>query len=132
MDLRRLAPLLLLVPAVAAAATLKPHWPKDQAIRYELGAAAPRIEELDVRWTPAGTARAHAAAPSDDSDTARDVSFRYAPGRAPATVTHTPRLPDGDYDVDVELRSGTRVTPVHRKVTLQGGTTRVDLTTVVP
>ncbi len=132
MDLRRLAPLLLLVPAVAAAATLKPHWPKDQAIRYDLGAAAPRIEELDVRWTPAGAAHPGAASERDDSDTARDVSFRYAPGRAPATVTHTPRLPDGDYDVDVELRSGAHVAQVHRKVTLQGGTTTLDLTTVVP
>src|SRR5581483_10676069 len=93
MDLRRLAPLALLVPAVAAGATLKPHWPKDQSIRYELGAAASRVDELDARWAPAKAERGHAGdAPGDDSDCARDVTFRYAQGRAPTTIAHTPRL----------------------------------------
>lgn len=138
MDLRRLAPLVLLVPAVAAGATLKPHWPKDQTIRYELGAAASRVDEVEARWAPAqggqsAAPRAPAATPAgDDADCARDVTFRYAPGGAPTTIAHTPRLPDGDYDVEVELHAGGRVAQVHRKVTLEGGTTTLDLTTVVP
>jgi hypothetical protein len=133
MDLRRLAPLALLVPAVAAGATLKPHWPKDQSIRYELGAAASRVDELDARWAPAKAEGAHRAdAPADDSDCARDVTFRYAPGRAPTTIAHTPRLPDGDYDVEVELHAAGRIAQIRRKVTLEGGTTTLDLSTVVP
>jgi hypothetical protein len=131
MDLRRFAPLALLVPAVAAAATLKPHWPKDQSIRYELGAAAPRVDELEARWAPAREGQ-RTANSGDDPDCARDVTFRYAPGHAPATIAHTPRLPDGDYDVEVELRATGRVAQVRRKVTLAGGTTTLDLTTVVP
>ena len=132
MDLRRFAPLALLIPAVAAAATLKPHWPKDQSVRYELGAAASRVEELDARWAPAQAGRTSTAATIDDSDLAREVTFRYAPGRAPSAIVHSPRLPDGDYDVEVELHAAGRVAQVRRKVTLEGGTTTLDLGAVVP
>jgi hypothetical protein len=131
-DLRRFAPLALLVPAVAAAATLKPHWPQDQSVRYELGAAAFRVEELDVRWAPAQAGRTSTAATIDDSDLAREVTFRYPPGRAPSTIVHSPRLPDGDYDVEVELHAAGHVAQVRRKVTLEGGTTTLDLAAVVP
>jgi hypothetical protein len=130
MDLRRLAPLALLIPAVAAGATLKPRWPKDQQIHYELGAAAPRVEELDVRW--ATDDASGGGARSTDADWAREVGFRYAPGQAPRTVSHSPRLADGAYSVEIEIRASGRAAVVHRHVLLEGGTTTLDLASVVP
>jgi hypothetical protein len=118
--LRRLAPLALLVPAIAAAATLGPHWPKDQALRYDLGDAAPRVERLDVRIAPA------------TDDVAREASFRYAPGQAPRVVTHQPRLANGDYTIDIEVTAGGRHADTIRHVTLSGGTTTLNLGAVVP
>jgi len=84
MDLRRLAPLALLVPAVAVAGTLKPRWPEDQAIRYDLGSAAARLDELDARWAPAGGK----GIPTDsaDGEWTREAVFRYAAGGAPRVV----------------------------------------------
>jgi hypothetical protein len=137
MDLRRLAPLALLVPAVAAGATLKPHWPKDQSVRYDLGAAAPRVAELDVRWAPYGDAIGVKSAKGPpaggaDEDWARAATFRFGPGQAPRVVSHAPRLADGDYAVEIELQAGGRTATVHRRVTLAGGVTTVDLASVVP
>jgi hypothetical protein len=124
MDLRRLAPLALLVPAAATAATLGPRWPHDQSIRYELGDAAPRVEEVEARWSPQEA--------KGDDDCAREVTFRYAPGRAPRTVPHAARLADGDYRVEIELRAGGRTAIVDRRVSLRGGVTSIDLASVVP
>jgi hypothetical protein len=124
MDLRRLAPLALLVPAVAAGATLKPRWPKDQSIHYALGDASQRVEELDARWALSGEKGA--------DDWSREATFRYAPGTAPRTVAHSARLADGDYVAEIEIRAGSRTAVVQRKVTLEGGSTTLDLAAVVP
>jgi hypothetical protein len=129
MGVRRFAPLGLLIPAVAAAATLKPRWPKDQSIRYELGAAAARVEEVDARFAPYDAASAQGNAPAE---WAREVTYRYAAGQAPRTVSYAPRLADGDYTVEIEIRASGRRAVVRRRVTLEGGTTTVDLAAVVP
>jgi hypothetical protein len=128
-NLRRLAPLALVVPAVAAGATLKPRWPKDQSVRYDLGSAAGRVEELDARWAPQD-----GKAPSGhgEDDWAREATFRYGSGRAPRVVSHDLSLADGDYALEVELRADGRSSLVHRRVTLQGGVTTIDLASVVP
>jgi hypothetical protein len=117
MDVRRLAPLALLVPAAAAGATLAPRWPKPQVIRYELGDAAQRVEQLDARWAEQGAG----------AEWTREASFRYAVGRAPRVVTHEPRLADGDYTAEVEIVADGRRTVVRRRVTLAGGVTTLDL-----
>jgi hypothetical protein len=128
MDLRRLAPLALVVPAVAAGSTLKPHWPREQALHYDLGAAAPRVDELDVRWAPTADLRAAEAG----GEWAREASFRYVAGQAPRSVTHDARLADGDYTVEIEIHAAGRSAVTRRKVTLEGGATTVDLASVVP
>ena len=127
MDLRRLAPLALLVPAVAAGATLKPRWPKDQSIHYALGDASQRVEELDARWALARDTRDKSA-----DEWSREATFRYAPGAAPRTVAHTARLADGDYVAEIEIKAGGHTAIVQRKVTLEGGSTTLDLAAVVP
>jgi hypothetical protein len=119
--LRRLAPALLLIPAIAAAGTLGPRWPHDQVLRYDLGDAASRVERLDVRLSPGTT-----------DEVAREASFRYAVGRAPRLVTHEPRLANGDYTVEVDITAAGRQAATHRRVTLSGGTTTLDLGPVVP
>ncbi len=130
MNLRRLAPLALFVPALAAGATLGPRWPQDQTVRYELGDAASRVEEIDARWAPRG--RSGGPSPDADGDWSREATFRYAPGRAPRIVSHTPRLANGEYSVEIALRAAGATQVLRRQVTLAGGTTTIDLTRVIP
>ncbi len=128
MDLRRLAPLALVVPAVAAGTTLKPHWPREQSFRYDLGAAASRVDELDVRWAP--TADLHAG--EAGGEWAREASFRYPAGQAPRSVAHDARLADGDYTVEIEIHAAGRSAVTRRNVKLEGGATALDVASVVP
>jgi hypothetical protein len=125
---RRLAPLALLVPAVAAAGTLGPRWPHDQVLRYDLGDAAPRVERLDVRLSFGPSP----GRPSTAEEVAREASFRYPAGRAPRIVTHEARLADGDYTLEVDVSAAGRQASTRRHVTLSGGTTTLDLGPVVP
>ncbi len=124
MDRKRLLRLLLLVAGLAIAMMLARHWPKDQTVHYVLGDGAPRVEEMDARWS---------AGRSSD-DWTREATFRYAPGQAPRIVTHEPRLPDGDYTVEIEIASASAArNVVRRNVTLSGGgSTSIDLADSVP
>ena len=123
----KLLSLVALAGGLLAALPVAQHWPKDQTIRYVLGDGAAQLTELDVRWTPGA---AGGSASGDES--AREVTYRYAAGTAPRIVTHVPRLPDGDYTVDLELRTSARTATVTRKVALGGGTTSIDLGSAVP
>jgi hypothetical protein len=120
---RRLARLGLAAAALAVAMTLAPKWPNEQTVHYVLGNAAARVEEIDARWGPSDR---------EPEDWTRDASFRYAAGRAPRVVTHQPRLPDGDYTVQIEIVSARERSVVERHVTLGGGVTSIDLATAVP
>ena len=62
----------------------------------------------------------------------REATFRYAQGQAPRVVTHLPRLPDGDYTVEIDLVSDSERSTVTRRVTLAGGSTSIDLAGAVP
>jgi hypothetical protein len=120
MELRRFAPLALLVPAAAVGATLTPlvfRAPKTQVIRYELGDSAADVEEVTARW----------AERSAGDDWLREATFRYRRGQAPRVVTSEPRLADGDYTVEIETLSGDRRATVRRHVALAGGVTSIDV-----
>src|SRR5580693_4894593 len=91
----RLVRMLVLAAALLLALFFARHWPKDQTVHYLLGDAAPHVEELDARWSP-GIA---------SNDWVRESTFRYDLGKAPRIVTHEPRLPDGDYTVEIEIRA---------------------------
>jgi hypothetical protein len=120
---RRRAVLLIVVgAALAVYFILAPRWPKDQVIHIVLGDAAPRIEEVRVRYASAAESSAGQA-----EDWTREASFRYALNSAPRVLTHEPRLPDGDYVVEIDLVSPSTPVTVRRRVTLQGGTASIDV-----
>jgi hypothetical protein len=152
---RKLVARLALVASVSIAASLlfAGRWPKDQTVHYVLGDAAPLVEEVDARWArrdvsapaplampqrqsagPRSASDAHVTDTDESSgdDWTREASFRYAPGRAPRVVTHEPRLPDGDYTVDIEIVASSHVSRVRRRVALTGGVASIDLADSVP
>jgi hypothetical protein len=124
MDRKRLLRLLLLGAALVVAMLIARHWPKEQTVHYVLGDGATRVEEVDARW----------AEGRSSEDWTREATFRYAPGQAPRIVTHEPRLPDGDYTVEIEIASASAArNVVRRNVTLTGGgATSIDLAESVP
>jgi len=128
MDRKRLLRLLLLGAALVVAMLLARQWPKEQTVHYVLGDGATRVEEVDARWAPGLSSSATA------EDWTREATFRYAPGQAPRIVTHEPRLPDGDYTVEIEIASASATRNiVRRHVTLAGGgSTSIDLADSVP
>ncbi|MGD0527982.1 MAG: hypothetical protein ABSE49_22805 [Polyangiaceae bacterium] len=134
MDRKRLARMLALSAVLLIGLYFAREWPKDQTVHYVLGDSAPRVEEVDARWAPGIAATA---------DWTREASFRYPPGKAPRVVTHEPRLPDGDYTVEIEIvasaANGTGDTPqqknevvVRKHVVLHGGATSIELADAVP
>ena len=72
------------------------------------------------------------AAAAGGEDWTREASFRYAPGQAPRIVTHEPRLPDGDYTVEIDIAASNERATLRRRVTLGGGSTSIDLSQAVP
>ena len=135
MDRARLLRLLSLVAlagglaaAVPLGGSLAKSWPHEQTVHYVLGDSAPRVLELDARWAQIG------AAPSDPASDAwsREVTFRYTAGKAPRVVTHEPRMPDGDYTVEIDLLSDRERNTITRHVKLEGGSTSIDLGGSVP
>jgi hypothetical protein len=119
MDPKRFARPSLLVAALAVALLLGKRWPKDQTIHYVLGDAATRVEEVDAHW-------AEGDKPGLE-DWARSATFRYAPGHAPRVQTHEPRLPDGDYTVQIEILASQEKSVVTKHVRLAGGVTSIEL-----
>ncbi len=136
MDRKRLFKLLsflALAGGLSAALPLAQRWPRDQTIHYVLGDAAGRLTELDAVWQPAAARPATAGSGAGDGDElAREARFQFESGRAPRIVTHTPRLPDGDYTVEIDLVSPQGRSAVTRRVALSGGATSIDLVSAVP
>jgi hypothetical protein len=121
MDRKRLTRLLLLAGGLLLALFLARSWPREQTIHYVLGDAAPRVEEVAARWAADST-----------EDWMRQTTFHYAAGKAPRIVTQEPRLPDGDYTVEIEIASASDRSTVRRHVTLSGGATSIELAGSVP
>jgi hypothetical protein len=122
MDRRRILRFVLLGAALAVALLLGRRWPKEQTVHYVLGDAAGRVQQVDARWSEGAGAE----------DWLREASFRYAPGKAPRVVTHEPRLPDGDYTVEIDIQGASERSTVRRRVTLAGGPLSIDLGQAVP
>jgi hypothetical protein len=119
----RLVRLPLLVGALAIGLFLSRQWPKDRLIHVVLGDAATGVVALRLRYTQVG-----------DAEPDREVTFRYAPGRAPRIVNHEPRLATGDYDVDIEVGlseprepSEPRDVQVRRRVHVEDGAVQIDV-----
>lgn len=93
--------------------------PREQHVRIVLGAASPDVTGLALQYV------------AGDGDVAREAHFAFPSGGAPRIVAHEPRLPDGDYvlDIEVDAREGRR--GVQRRVTLGGGSTQVDVSSAL-
>jgi|SRR5690348_12382079 len=109
---------LMLIGAVGAAAyfLLAPRFPKDQSVNVVLGDASRDVTDVTL----------HYASGSSD-DVSRDVTLHYDLGKAPRVVHHEARLPDGDYVVDVEVRTAHGSWNNERHVKLAGGSTSIDV-----
>ena len=117
---RRYAFLLLALGALAFF-VLGPKWPQDQSVRIVLGSRAPDVEELRVRYAERGA-----------EELVREATFRYPKGGAPRIVSHEPRLPNGDYLVEIDLGFEHGHAETRRMVTLGGGSTSIDVSQVAP
>jgi hypothetical protein len=114
-------PLLLFSGAVALVACfwLAPRFPKDQSVNVVLGDSSPAVTELALQYRSVATT---------SDEVAREAVFAFAEGAAPRVVHHAPRLPDGEYVVDVRVRSRKGAADKKRRVTLNGGgSTSIDL-----
>jgi hypothetical protein len=112
---RRLLPLVFLGVGATVYFSLLPKWPMEQRLRIALGDQAPRVEEVRVRC-------------GEGSDWAREVTFHYAKGQAPRIVAYEPRLANGDYLVEIEVKTDdARVLTTDRHLRLEGGSTSIDL-----
>jgi hypothetical protein len=124
----------LVAAGLVAYLVLSPQAPHDQTVHFVLGDAAPRVDELRVRYAPAPAAAQ--AGPQGDTmaeDWTREAAFRFADGGAPRIVTHSPRLADGDYVVEIEIvsRSHTNTT-ARTRASLAGSPTSLDVSSAVP
>ncbi len=145
LGLRRAGGFCIALVGLLMAARLAPRSPRQQTVHYVLGDAATRVDEIEARWAPVNALATGSSAPpvtgeSSGDDWARDAHFPYARGQAPRVVTHGPRLPDGDYRVEIEIAgrsdSGAPASEqravVRRQVTLNGGVTSIELASSVP
>jgi hypothetical protein len=116
------APIVLVVVGVVVFGVLGPKWPKDQTLNVVLGDAASRVEEVRVRY-----------AEPETGEWTREATFRWASPAAPRIVRHEMRLPDGEYDVEIEIATNTHdLKTVRRHVALHGGgTTSVDVAEIL-
>ncbi len=117
---RRLLPVVLVAGGLVAWQGLARRWPTEQTVHYVLGDAAPRVAEVEARWADVDGTPLHA------------VTFRYVPGMAPRVLTHQLRLANGDYDVEVEIHAKQLRAAARRRVSLGGGATSIDVSTLVP
>jgi hypothetical protein len=132
MDRKRLLRFAFLAAGLALALLLGRTWPREQTVHYVLGDAAPRVEEVDARWAADERGRGTDRRSAGDENWFREATFRYAPGAAPRVVTHEPRMPDGEYTVELEIVASNAKNVVTRHVRLQGGVTTIDLAPSVP
>jgi hypothetical protein len=140
----RIARVVIVVAAAAVYFTLSSRWPKDNVVHIVLGPAAGQVSELRVGYAPASKNGPMA------EDWTRGATFRFPGGSAPRIVTNEPRVADGDYVVEIEIVKASSkerdasavvvdagasaldaatdaVIRVMRRVTLQGGTTSIDV-----
>ncbi len=112
---KRIVSLAILALGGALVAYLATRGPKDQHVRFVLGDRARTVTALSVKYTSAS------------GEAVRETSMAWDAGDAPRVVALDPRLPDGDYrlEIDVDTREGRR--SGERRVTLGGGTTSVEI-----
>ncbi len=121
--------MVILVAVAAVFFTLSSRWPKDNVVHVVLGAGAPEVSQVTIRYARSG----EGGKASGDEDWTRGATFSFPDGSAPRIVTHEPRLADGDYAVEIEiLKTSHAIVRVERpRVSFTGGTTSIDVSQAV-
>jgi hypothetical protein len=117
---RRVARLLLVAGIALAASQLLGRAPHDQSLEFRLGPERSSVRRIDATWTPTG-----------EREAAGGVTLRFDRG-APQRVLHRVSLPNGSYELAIEVtrsdRSGGLThTTTSRRVRLEGGETVIPL-----
>ncbi len=121
---RRVARIVIPLAVVAGVyfTAIASRWPRDNVIHVVLGAASTQVSSVTLRYAPA---------PKNGpmvEDWTREATFSFSGGNAPRVMTHEPRLADGDYVVEIEiLKASHAIVRVQKRVTLEGGTTSIDV-----
>ncbi len=116
---RRAARFVLLFGLALAAVYLLPRLPREQTLVFHV--PENHVERLDVSYTPRG-----------ESEASGGFTLTF-PDTTPRDVRHSVELPNGDYELSIELtpdQSGVardRETRFERRVTLAGGETIISL-----
>ena len=104
---------------LGVAAYLGKLGPREQHVRVVLGNGAPLVSAVGIQYL------------DPDGTLARETRIDYAGSGAPRIVAHDPELRNADYlvQIDLETRDGRRT--VQRQVTLGGGSTQIDVASVL-
>ncbi|MCL2724242.1 MAG: hypothetical protein FWD69_07370 [Polyangiaceae bacterium] len=115
----RLTRLVVLAIGLAATVWIGSRTPREQHVRVVLGSAASDVTDMELQYVDL------------EGDLVRDARMHFEPGRVPRVVTHEPSLANGDYQLRIELGMRDARRSTERRVTLSGGTTSVDVTSVL-
>ncbi len=91
-----------------------PHAPKDNTLRIHLGARAPAVTALELRYR-------------DGDEEVRATELRFSPGHAPRVLSQEVRLPPKEYVLEIGIVSDGTKNTVEKRVRLEGSTTQVEL-----
>jgi hypothetical protein len=119
---RRLKPLALLVLVLVLLLYVTRNAPHDQTVHLVFGRAAPRVTGVALRY----------ARGEPDAEPVREADFAFDPGEAPRVLTHTPSLSNGDYAIEIEIKTKRSRAIVARRETLSGGSVSLDVAEAVP
>jgi len=116
---RTLSRVLFLVFGLLVALYLGTQGAQEQHVRVVLGGAAPEVTGVGLQYV------------AQDGEVAREAHFAYAKGTAPRVVSHEPKLPNGDYRLEIDLDTHDGRRAIQRQVTLGGGSTQVDVSSAL-
>lgn len=116
---RTVTRLAFLAFGLGVALYLGTQGPQEQHVRIVLGVAAPDVTAMDLRYL------------GGEGELLREVHFTYPDAPPSRVVSHEPKLPNGEYQlqIDVQTRRGRR--DIQRQVTLGGGSTQVDVSSAL-
>ncbi len=113
-------PLLIVAAGVVLAVALaSPKVPRDQRLRVLLGPRARATRAVRLTW--------YTRTSESAGEALREATFNYDREGAPEALIQALRLPDGDYDVDVEIVTSEGRSTVRKRVSLNGTSTTLDL-----
>lgn len=99
---------------VLLVAYARPKLPREQRLRLLLGPRARGARSVRITWLSEG-------------EPLREATLSFPAEGAPEVVTQEIRLPDGDYEVEVEVEAQENRAAARKRVTLGGASTTLDL-----